>query len=69
MNVVPNRVSSLGKVLTSDEPNPYTVEFYDEIPNFELSLDEFEVFALARLKVCQNSVSSSSIVHIFPITF
>jgi hypothetical protein len=52
MNVVQNRVSSLGKVLTSDESNPYTIEFYDEIPSFELSIDEFEVFALARLKVC-----------------
>lgn len=27
------------------------VEFYDELPNLELSLDEFEVYALARLTV------------------
>lgn len=28
------------------------VDMYAEIPSFELSLDEFEEYALARLKVC-----------------
>jgi len=31
--------------------NGITLSFYSEPPQFELSLDEFEEFALARLKV------------------
>ena len=29
------------------------MDMYTDIPSFELSLDEFEEYALARLKVCE----------------
>jgi hypothetical protein len=29
------------------------VDMYTDVPSFELSLDEFEEYALARLKVCE----------------
>ena len=38
----------------SEEPRAakqQAVDFYQDIPSFELSLDEFEEYALARLKV------------------
>ena len=53
MNVVqsnrPQKVS-LGSVSPGVSSGP-TVEFYNDIPDCELSLDDFEEFALARLKV------------------
>jgi len=30
----------------------HTLDFYSQIPQFELCLDEFEEYALLRLKVC-----------------
>jgi len=32
------------------------VDMYTDVPSFELSLDEFEEYALARLKVCEHHV-------------
>lgn len=51
MNVVQARPAKLGRGYVGEGPKGPMVEFYDEIPNHELSLDDFEVFALARLKV------------------
>ena len=51
MNVVQARPAKLGRGYVGEAPKGPVVEFYDEIPNHELSLDDFEVFALARLKV------------------
>jgi hypothetical protein len=34
------------------EAQPAKVNLYQEIPNLEVSLDDFEEFALDRLKVC-----------------
>ena len=42
-----NQFNNLGG--SRNEP---TLNFYAEPPHFEMSLDEFEEFALARLKVC-----------------
>ena len=33
------------------------VNMYNDIPSFELSLDDFEEYALARLKVCMRTQS------------
>ena len=33
------------------------VDMYLDVPSFELSLDEFEEYALARLKVCPRRFS------------
>lgn len=38
--------SALGGAAAAD------VDMYLDVPSFELSLDEFEEYALARLKVC-----------------
>jgi hypothetical protein len=54
MNVVGSKPSSrLGRPSLDGSVKSIasSVCFYDDIPNFELSLDEFEEFALARLKV------------------
>jgi hypothetical protein len=51
MNVVHSHPTKIGRGLLSDSSKTYAVEFYEVIPNHELSLDDFEVFALARLKV------------------
>ena len=50
MNVVQSRPV---RNRVSEEPRAtrQAVDFYQDIPNFELSLDEFEEYALARLKV------------------
>ena len=31
-----------------------SINLYNDVPSFELSLDEFEMFAIKRLKVCNN---------------
>jgi hypothetical protein len=52
MNVVrskSSRSASLPRVKVENQPT--TVNLYQEIPNFEVSLDDFEEFALDRLKV------------------
>lgn len=57
MNIVgvPRLNSSLNKGIggigTVAETNAYELNFYANPPSYELSLDEFEQFALARLKV------------------
>ena len=33
------------------------LSLYDEIPELELSLDQFEVYALKRLKVCYSKAN------------
>jgi hypothetical protein len=53
MNVVQSHSAKIGRGLVNDSSKASAVEFYEEIPNHELSLDDFEVFALARLKVIQ----------------
>ena len=52
MNVVQSR-SSRNRVTTEEKTKKAQgrVDFYDDIPHYELSLDEFEQYALARLKV------------------
>jgi hypothetical protein len=36
---------------------PLGINFYETIPNYELTLDDFEVYALKRLKVRNNELS------------
>lgn len=50
MNVVSSRPV---KKLTEEKASKFLqkVDFYDDVPHYELSLDEFEEYALARLKV------------------
>jgi hypothetical protein len=50
MNVVSSRPV---KKLTEEKASKslQKVDFYDDVPHYELSLDEFEEYALARLKV------------------
>ena len=50
MNVVGSAALKLPKAEEAAPKNP--VNLYNDAPNYELSLDEFEVFALKRLKVC-----------------
>lgn len=42
-------IGGIGSVIA--ETNAYELNFYANPPSYELSLDEFEQFALARLKV------------------
>jgi hypothetical protein len=56
MNVVHSHSAKISRGFVSDPSKGYAVEFYEEIPNQELSLDDFEVFALARLKVILEQV-------------
>ena len=52
MNVVQaHRPAKIGRAVVGEASNGPAVQFYDEIPNHEMSLDDFEVFALSRLKV------------------
>lgn len=54
MNVVASsRWSDLKQETTSSSENPPAaiVNFYNTIPNYELTLDEFELYALKRLRV------------------
>jgi hypothetical protein len=46
-----SRPTKVGRGVVNASPKAAAVEFYDDIPNCELSLDDFEVFALAPLKV------------------
>ena len=43
------------------------VDMYMEVPSFELSLDEFEEYALARLKVCRLSLTLYEAVVLFVV--
>lgn len=56
MNVVQTRPSRNRVVEEKSSKKGQTVDFYQEIPQYELSLDEFEEYALARLKVCISKV-------------
>lgn len=49
-----NVIQSASRVETElkSHPDPKAVNLYNDSPNVELSLDEFEVYALKRLKVC-----------------
>jgi hypothetical protein len=52
MNVVRSKSSRSAALPRSKlETQPARVNLYQEIPNFEVSLDDFEEFALDRLKV------------------
>ena len=54
MNVVKNpRVQSIKDV--SKPTKAVKLNLYQEIPNLEVSLDDFEEFALDRQKVCRKS--------------
>jgi hypothetical protein len=49
-----NVLHSAGSALARPEDkvkSEHTVNLYNDSPHFELSLDEFEVYALKRLKV------------------
>ena len=53
MNVVRTKSSRSASLLKDKVENQATtVNLYQEIPNFEVSLDDFEEYALDRLKVC-----------------
>lgn len=53
MNVVQSRpVSSRITEDSASRATKQVIDFYRDIPSYELSLDEFEEYALARLKVC-----------------
>ena len=62
MNVV--GVSTKSLVPVKDEPKKYvpskSIYLYDETPGVEMSLDQFEIFALKRLKVIFNIVTTES---------
>ena len=52
MNVIPSRVASSvtpSKAAKAEERSG--INLYEKSPNMELSLDEFEIYALKRLKV------------------
>lgn len=54
MNVVQSRSAIQRSTLIKAEEDAHAssdVNFYNEVPDYELSLDEFEEFALKRLKV------------------
>lgn len=55
MNVVQSRPS---KKLEEEKSSKTSqkVDFYQDIPHYELSLDDFEEYALARLKVRNNEI-------------
>jgi hypothetical protein len=52
MNVIHSAASALSPVEQKVKNEPSRLNLYNESPHFELSLDEFEVYALKRLKVC-----------------
>jgi len=49
------RVTNRENVVSSSEID---VSFYADVPNYEMSLDEFEEMALTRLKVCKFYICS-----------
>ena len=51
MNVVGRPIKREPKKLSANSLVQHTVNLYDEPPSYELSLDEFEEYALIRLKV------------------
>ena len=51
MNVIQSAANILNESKKDAKQKAPSVNFYRESPNFELTLDEFEVFALKRLKV------------------
>jgi hypothetical protein len=52
MNIVKKeRASHLPKKQTLNSSSAQPINLYQEIPNMEVSLDDFEEFALDRLKV------------------
>ena len=51
MNVVGRPIKSETKKLSTNSSINHTVNLYNEPPSYELSLDEFEEYALIRLKV------------------
>jgi hypothetical protein len=62
MNVVRTKSSRSASLLKAKVENqPTTVNLYQEIPNFEVSLDDFEEYALDRLKVCIRSQRYSTL--------
>ena len=46
-----NKGVDIDKLLESNSNNTLELNFYGSPPNYELSIDEFESLALARLKV------------------
>lgn len=53
MNVVQSRPSRNRMTEEKSSNKSQNVDFYQDIPSYELSLDEFEEYALARLKVSE----------------
>jgi hypothetical protein len=57
MNVIHSAASALSVLDEKVKKNESRLNLYNDTPHFELSLDEFEVYALKRLKVrsvCQS---------------
>ena len=52
----PLPLSGDGRDASTSASNSNDVDMYLDVPSFELSLDEFEEYALARLKVSATSV-------------
>jgi hypothetical protein len=53
MNIIKKERTSLPKKQSLNSgSNAQPINLYQEIPNMEVSLDDFEEFALDRLKVC-----------------
>ena len=64
MNVVKSRSNNLPRPTTSLDGQynvkaTTNIDLYQEIPNMEVSLDDFEEFALDRLKVSMELKSNS----------
>jgi hypothetical protein len=51
MNVIPSTAALSKRKAEGTASLPRKVNFYFDSPNIELSLDEFEVYAMKRLKV------------------
>lgn len=60
MNVVLSADAMLKQKAAAAITPPATISFYTETPNFELTIDEFEVFALKRLRVLRTIEQSAT---------
>jgi hypothetical protein len=64
MNVIHSAASALSLPEDKVKVEQSRLNLYNDSPHFELSLDEFEVYALKRLKVCDNQSTTCSVPHL-----
>ncbi len=57
-----NVIGLTPKSIKNAESNLPSLNWYDTTPNYELSLDQFEVYALKRLKVSSSTETFSETV-------